>query len=245
MRLVDRFKPRRWLNDCAPYHYVMGEIGAMVMAAERDEDLDKLRWRADKALAIGNSQRLNHLVGVNGFFTDLIAGSRQKPGACLVEWWSERRCDEWYGTLVRPDGLGVWREDGVVLDFFLEYDRGTETLERVAAKLQGYEKLEAASGESSWILFRLRSGHREAGVRRVLAGATVPVATAAPVAGQRPPEAIWLPLGGSGPRRRLIELVHVPKPPESMRRIRGVTEARQRDEERSRRLEELRASRGW
>jgi predicted transcriptional regulator len=245
LRLVDRFKPRRWLNDCAPYHYVLGQMGAMVVAAERDEDLDKLRWRADKALAIGSSQRLNHLVGVNGFFTGLIAESRQKPGAHLVEWWSERQCDEWYGTLVRPDGLGVWREDGVGLDFFLEYDRGTETLERVADKLEGYEKLEAASAESSWILFRLRSVRREAGIRRVLAGVTVPVATAAPAAGQRPHEAIWLPLGKSGPRRRLIELAHAPKPAESIGRVRKALEERRRDEERSRELEELRASRGW
>lgn len=47
------FKPRRWLNDSTPYHYVLGEIGAMVVTAERDDSLDKFNWKADPALAIG------------------------------------------------------------------------------------------------------------------------------------------------------------------------------------------------
>jgi len=47
-------------------------IGGTV-AAEREKDPDKSRWRINKALAIGKSQRLRHLVGVNGFFSSVVA----------------------------------------------------------------------------------------------------------------------------------------------------------------------------
>lgn len=43
--------------------------------------------------------------------------------------------------IVRPDGYGRWHQDGREVDFFLEYDRGTEPLDRLAAKLAGYRKL--------------------------------------------------------------------------------------------------------
>ncbi len=76
LRLVDRFQPLDHRCASLPYHYVLDELGTMVIAAERAEDPDKSRWRADKALAIGKSQRLWHLVGVNGFFSSLMAESR-------------------------------------------------------------------------------------------------------------------------------------------------------------------------
>lgn len=194
LRLVDRFRPRRWPSDCAPYHYVIGQIGAMVVAAERDEDPDKHQWKANKALAIGSSQRLDHLVGVNAFFVQLMKHRRYNPdSAKLLEWWSERHCAKAMGGLVYPDAYGVWEEDGRVVEFMLEYDRGTESLDRVATKLKGYKHLEGQTGVRRWVLFSLRTERREAGVRRVLAKADVPVATAPRTAG-RPQDALRLAL---------------------------------------------------
>ena len=51
LRLLDRFQPLDHRYASLPYHYVLDEFGAMVLAAERGEDPDKSRWRADKALA--------------------------------------------------------------------------------------------------------------------------------------------------------------------------------------------------
>jgi predicted transcriptional regulator len=78
LRLVDRFQPidRRYVSQ--PYHYVLDQLGAMVIAAELDRDPDKIRWQQDKALAIGRSQRLAHLVGTNGFFSSLLAEGRRR-----------------------------------------------------------------------------------------------------------------------------------------------------------------------
>jgi hypothetical protein len=49
-------------------------------------------------------------------------------------------------------------------------------------------------------------GRREAGARRALAEATVPVATVALRPAQRPNEAIWAPICYDGRRMRLAEL---------------------------------------
>jgi len=97
--------------------------------------------------------------------------------------------------------------------FCLEYDRSTETLDRLVAKLDDYVQLQIASEKAYWVLFCFRNPRREAGARRALAEATVPVATAELGRTQRPHEAIWAPIGYDGPRMRLAELSGVPHPP--------------------------------
>ncbi len=191
----------------------------MIVAAERGEDPDKSRWRANKALAIGKSQRLAHLVGVNGFFSALLAESRRREDCDLSLWWSERHCANQFDRIAQPDGLGKWEEAGNGIVFCLEYDRSTETLERLEQKLNSYADLQIASGLAYWICFCFRHPRREAGARRVLAQATVPVATAALGPTQRPHEAIWAPVGYEGLRLRLAELLSVTIPPESEERI--------------------------
>ena len=69
------------------------------------------------------------------------------------------------------------------------------------------------------MLFAFTSARREQTARAALAGATVPVATAALVGGAEPQEAVWLPLDGGGRRVRLAELADVAKPPETLERI--------------------------
>jgi hypothetical protein len=121
----------------------------------------------------------------------------------------------------------VWEEGGTRVVFCLEYDRSTETLERLEKKLKSYEDLQIASGYAYWILFCFGHSRRESGARRVLAEATVPVATAA----LRPHEAIWAPIGCDGCRMRLAELAGVSYPPESYRRIEETREHRRRIDE--------------
>jgi hypothetical protein len=113
---------------------------------------------------------------------------------------------------VRPDGYGRWRLGDREVDFFLEYDRGTEPTDRLAAKLAAYQELVDASEIPTPVLFWLPTPGREASVRQALAGAgrwgrvRFPVASASPALGLDPAEAAWLRLGDTWPRRRLIEL---------------------------------------
>jgi hypothetical protein len=221
LRVLDRFQPSnpRW-GGSQPFHYVLGPMGAALDAAERGDDPDRAarRWRGDKALALGRMQRLTHLVGVNGCFASLIAHARAAGDAELVEWLTEAEVARWTEGIVRPDAFGHWREGDAAVEFFLEYDRGTETLGRLAAKLAGYEAFETERGESCPVLFAFTSERRERAARKALSAATVPIATAALAEGRGPAGPVWLPLTAGGGRVRLGDLATVPKPLEAEQR---------------------------
>jgi hypothetical protein len=195
LRVLDRFRPT-WPRGegSPPWHYVLGPAGAAVLAAEQGISVAELGWRRDRALAIAHSPQLAHQVGVNGIFAALAAAARRRRDAALVAWWPERRCAERWGRLVRPDGYGRWRQGGVEVDFFLEYDRGTEDLGRLLGKLDGYAELAAVSGIATPVLWWLPSAGREASFRAAAAQAGVPLATASEQAGGGPAGAVWLPL---------------------------------------------------
>jgi hypothetical protein len=161
------------------------------------------------ALAIAHSQRLTHTVGTNTLLTALAtahpstaaadppaAGSR--AWGRLIDWWGERRCAAAWGDLVRPDAAATWQTPnpaaggtsagrattgaaagGGSLGFAVEYDTGTETLARVAAKLGDYADLAAAAGQILPVLFWLPSVARESALHRHLDPTGLLVATAA------------------------------------------------------------------
>ena len=193
LRVLDRFRPT-WPRGegSAPWHYVLGPAGAAVLAAEQAVTVAQLGWRRERALRVAHAPHLAHLVGVNGFFAALAAHARHRRDAALAVWWSERRCAERWGQLVRPDGYGRWQQAGSEVDFFLEYDRGTEDLGRLLGKLDGYAELAAVSQIATPVLFWLPSPAREASFR---------TAAGAPAAGP-----VWLPLPAE-PRTGRVPLV--------------------------------------
>ena len=203
--VLDRFRPHHTPGS-APYHYVLGPLGAALLAAQTDQEPAQLGYRRDRALALAHSQRLAHLLGVNGFFCALARAARHDPAAALEVWWSEQRCAAQWGRLVHPDGYGRWREQQSRVDFFLEYDRGSEPLGRLAAKLPGYHALAQASEIATPLLWWLPTPAREAAARQALSGSSLPVATATPHPDQTPAGPLWLPLHTSGRRHRLAQL---------------------------------------
>jgi len=217
LRVLDRFRPYRGAWGAHPWHWVVGPLGAGVLAAEHDDDPDKAsrRWRGERVLAYATGQRLVHLVGTNEVFVSLADYARHDDGARLVEWLTESECAKWSGGIVRPDGLGVWEEGGAQVEFFLEYDRGTETLGRIVDKLRYYEKFEIERGASAWVLFMFESELRELRARDALSSATVPIATASVM---RPHDAVWLPLSTPAGRLRLVNLSGVAFPRAALER---------------------------
>jgi hypothetical protein len=227
--VVARFRPLAPQWGSAPFHYVLSKAGAGVVAAERGEDpaAAERRWSTGRRLALADSRHLAHTVGANGFFAALAGEARRNPRAELVRWLAEWECAKacstgpYTATSLRPDGWLLWREGGEQVEAFLEYDRGTEALRTLAAKLRGYAELEGERGVAAWVLFAFESARREGTARRALAGATVAVATAALAGGARPSDAVWLPLRSTGPRLRLAALAGVPLPAEARVRIEG------------------------
>ncbi|WP_051469139.1 replication-relaxation family protein [Actinomadura oligospora] len=216
MSVVERFQPNRPVGaGSAPFHYVLGEAGAAILAAEDGTDPADFGYRRSHALAIAYSQRLNHTIGVNGFFTNLAHTARHTTGARLDAWWAEHRCTKIWGQHARPDAYGRWTDQGDHLDFFLEYDTGTETLDKVARKLDGYAALTEATGITTPILFWLQGPRREANLRARLASRPaahrLPIATACPSplvhpGDDTPAGRFWLPLDIGSTRCRLAAL---------------------------------------
>ena len=195
LRLIARFRPQRADGGSYPYHYVIDQLGAEVIAAARDERpprrdharLERRRWTSTRTL--------DHRLGVNKFFTDLAGYARRNPSAGLLQWLPEAACQRSgtftrpddpalvraYQPRVRPDGYGLWADAGRQVPFFLEYDTGAEQLSILAAKLVGYHDLFTTIGRAWPVLFWLHSAARERNLRTRLADlpATVPFATGA------------------------------------------------------------------
>jgi hypothetical protein len=226
-RCVDRFRPYLRLGaGSAPYHWVLDDAGAAVLAAAHGIAGRELGYQRGAALAIAHSQRLDHPVGTNTVLTALAtatstgtgtttggagtAGGAAPTGTGLVVWWGERRCAAAWGDLVRPDAAAVWRSPGGrQLAFAVEYDTGSEPLARVAGKLADYADLAAALGQQLPVLFALPSTAREAALHQMLdptalrpAGGGLLVATAAAdhaAAVGGPAGRVWRP---AAPQRR-------------------------------------------
>lgn len=222
-RVVDRFQPFV-STGTTPMHYVLDIAGAVALAYEDGLDPKKIGYRHEDAMGIAHSLRLAHTVGVNGFFTNLVQASQQSDTAGrLTAWWSELRCTRLFGDMVRPDAYGRWNEAGLEIEFFLEFDFGTENLGTLSSKLHGYEKLATTTGITTPVLIWLPTSLRETNARGALSEtltqldhpALVPVATcASDAAGERNPAAArWLPISSSTARRpgrlRLAELAQL------------------------------------
>ena len=195
LRLIARFRPQRADGGSYPYHWVIDQLGAEVVAAARDERpprrdharLERRRWTSTRTLA--------HRLGVNQFFTDLAGHARTHPGTQLRQWLPEAACRRAgtfalpddpvlvraYEPRIRPDGYGLWADAGQQVPFFLEYDTGSEQLDVLTGKLAGYHHLFAELGRAWPLLFWLHSAARERNLRTRLADlpTAIPIATGA------------------------------------------------------------------
>jgi hypothetical protein len=179
--VVRRFQPRRSKGSAA-YHYVLGELGAYIVAGYYDLDVKKIKPRMVEDQKLAHSAKLPHLLETHDFFIVLIKRTRVVEGHQLVRWWSEDRCKiEWSNDngppLLRPDAQGIVRHPQGSCSFFLELDRGTERGGRLAAKLHDYDwvvrdrrRLDSYVGQRTpdVLLFLFPSENRELHARKHL-----------------------------------------------------------------------------
>ena len=82
---------------------------------------------------------LAHTLGANAVFAAfaVAAEAARRAGGSdhLAEWRSAAACERRH---CKPDGYGCYLRDGEAHGFFLEYDRGTESTRKYAAKLSAY-----------------------------------------------------------------------------------------------------------
>jgi protein involved in plasmid replication-relaxation len=189
--------------------WVPGPLSARLTALATDQappTVRVLRERQDRVYA---NPALDHLIATNDFFIRLLAHSRATGDTSLRRWWSERGTAGAFGQRIHPDGHGVWADTDRDVGFFLELDRGTEPLGRLADKLSSYRRLRAEGGPPYVVLFVLPSRAREQNLHRRLADRPEPslvIATTSPEAGTDPADPVWRLVGNGRHRLALADL---------------------------------------
>ncbi len=114
--LLRRFRPHPSIGS-APWHYVLGPVGAAMLGVE---DREEKRWlphvRADRQLPLERSPRLSHMTGRNWFFVAVVRHARQHGGE-LREWLNEADTAARYKNTAinRDDQARLPRPDGAPL----------------------------------------------------------------------------------------------------------------------------------
>lgn len=190
--VVDRFRAGARPGS-ETYRWTLGPVGAAITATAAGRHAPRPQQVRAHVDRLATSPKLHHLLAVNGLFVTLAGYARDHAGVALTRWWSERQATTAAGNLVRPDGAGTWTSGGAQVPFFVEVDRGTELLPRLAEKLHnGYTRLSGT--RLAWpVLFWLPNPAREDHLHQLLAQqgtAGVSVATATPVHGH-PAGPVW------------------------------------------------------
>lgn len=139
LRVLDRFRPVRQRGEgTAPYHWVLDEAGALLVADHKGVPRRELRYSHADALAIATSRNLTHHVESNEFFTRL-AVEASRTGGSLSEWYGTRTLARLFANASVPDGYGVLTlPDRAPLHLLLELDRGTESSRVLQKKAETY-----------------------------------------------------------------------------------------------------------
>lgn len=140
-RVLDRFRPAwQQRSGSSPYHWVLDEVGAYLVADELGIDRPDLHWRHADALSIAGSPKLAHQIAVNELITRLAVEARENGGQ-LSEWYGERTTRRVLGGQVIPDAYAVLHLPGrPALHLLVELDRGTEDHKRLREKAIGYRR---------------------------------------------------------------------------------------------------------
>ena len=192
---IRHFQPTFW-HGSAPYHFVLDEPGALLVAIRLDTDLKSLGWKHEDAIRIARSQTREHLVATNGFFARLAWACRTSGEANLVEWIGEHRAARGWGVRVEPDGVGLVSNGRVQARFFFELDRGNESHRQLRTKLRGYAEVAVFDDIPRLLLFAFPTERREIETRGELnaPGLTVATTTLHRVMAD-PLGPVWQPLG--------------------------------------------------
>jgi hypothetical protein len=173
-RVVDRFYPASRFGAGKPQgHWLLDEAGALLVAAMLGVDRKRLAWQRREDWS--SHPQLAHRLESNRFVTDLIAATLADPTLGVAAWYStrdaaERLLGDRASEYVRPDaGLVLETARGPV-ECYLEWDRGTETGERLIWKLDGYRlaegRLHFDATEACNVLFVVPGPGRIATLRR-------------------------------------------------------------------------------
>jgi Replication-relaxation len=141
-RVVDRFYPVSRFGAGKPQaHWLLDEAGALLVAAMRRVERKQLGWQRREDWA--SHPQLVHRLETNRFVADLVAATLPHPAMGVSAWYSSRDAAELLQTEhLRPDCGFILETQLGVIECWLEWDRGTETAQRLKEKLRSYSSAE-------------------------------------------------------------------------------------------------------
>ncbi len=143
-RVIDRFYPPGPFGSGKPQaHWLLDEAGAILAAASLGVEPKQLGWSRREDWS--SHRQLAHRLEANQFVCDLIAATLPDPRMGVTAWDSTRRAAEHLDSRrsVRPDAGIILDVPAGPIECFLEWDRGTETQERLQEKIEHYQIAEA------------------------------------------------------------------------------------------------------
>ena len=218
-RVLDRFYPVSIRHAGKPQaHWLLDEAGAHLVAASLDLDRKQLPWQRREDWR--SHPQLAHRLEVNRFITDLIEATLPDPTLGVASWFGPRQAASRLGErmrgTVRPDAELIAATTAGAVDLLLEWDRGTETLDRLDEKLRRYRlaehKLHYEDDEPRNVLFVVPGRRRLDNLRELCRAldrdGTWPIlaTTASELHVDGALARIWNRLDADEPPRRLIEL---------------------------------------
>lgn len=182
LRVLDRFRPIAKRGEgSTPYHWVMDEAGALVVADHKGIERSQLHYTHEDAMRIAASRNLAHHVESNELFTRLAADANRAGGA-LSEWYGVRTLAHMLAGAVVPDGYGVLRMPGrAALHVLLELDRGTEASRILREKAKRYAEILPRSGlrdHNPLVILAVPSARRAQTATAAIANTGAPIAVA-------------------------------------------------------------------
>jgi hypothetical protein len=224
-RVVDRFYPPTPFGlGKAQAHWLLDEAGAILVAARLGVERKKLGWQRRDDW--GSHPQLAHRLETNRFVTDLITATLSDPSLGVI-WWAgpaqaARRFDL-YRRLPspRPDAGFELSCPAGSIECYLEWDRATETRQRLHDKLCAYMRVCQAWGYSELppinLLMVVPTPARLTALEAVVAklredpkyrsfsGWGLYAVTAEDLTRQGPLDHVWWPLNDRGPARPLSQ----------------------------------------
>jgi len=142
LRVLERFRPGPNAGEGShPYHWILDEAGALLVADCEGIDRSELRYTRDDGLRLASSRNLTHHVEANEFLVRLAADANAAGGE-LTEWYGVRTIAHLFSGAVVPDSWGVLTMPGAKpLHVLLELDRSTEASEVLRAKAKRYAEI--------------------------------------------------------------------------------------------------------
>jgi len=191
LRVLDRFRPIRPRGEgTAPYHWVLDEAGALIVADHKGISRSELHYSHADALGLAASRNLTHHVESNEFFTRLAVES-SRAGGLLSEWYGVRTLAHLFGNASVPDGYGVLTMPRrASLHLLLELDRGTEASRVLRKKAEGYARTLPHSSLRDLrpvVILAVPSERRARTAVAAVAGTGAPIAVAVWSAASRTP----------------------------------------------------------